>query len=83
MYARFTELCYVLTGLPLCIDTEDITVSLDVRTRTSASTTDSNQLDDIISGVQSTTPTPAVIVFLVTLQLCFSNAIMLNLSNIH
>lgn len=70
-------------GLPLCIDTEDITVSPEVRTSTITITTDPNQMDYIISGVQSSTPTPVVIVFFVTLQLCCSNAIMLNLFNIY
>ncbi|XP_052717999.1 uncharacterized protein LOC128190127 isoform X3 [Crassostrea angulata] len=78
---RETETSQDRQGLPLCIDTEDITVSPEVRTSTRTSntttttTTESSQRNYYISesAVQSTTPTPAVILVLVVLKLWFIN----------
>lgn len=57
-------------GLPLCIDTEDITGT----SKTSTNTTDSSMKNYLISGIQVNTPTPAVM-----LQSSCSNVNMLNL----
>lgn len=74
---RETETSQDRQGLPLCIDTEDITVSPEVktstRTSTTTTTTESSQRNYYISAVQSTTPTPAVILVLVVLKLWFIN----------
>lgn len=71
----------MLTGLPLCVDTEDITVSPEVitSTRDTTSTTDSNRRSYYISGVQPCLPTPAVIFGLLTFQLCCLNINMFSL----
>eukprot|EP00105_Crassostrea_gigas_P046294 XP_019930442.1 PREDICTED: uncharacterized protein LOC105347193 isoform X2 [Crassostrea gigas] len=74
---RETETSQDRQGLPLCIDTEDITVSPEVRTSTSnttTTTTTTTTTESISeSAVQSTTPTPAVILVSVVLQLRFLN----------
>lgn len=67
--------------LPLCIDTEDITVSPEISTSTrdTTSTTDSNRRSYYISGVQPCLPTSAMIFVLLTLQLRCSNINMFSL----
>lgn len=59
-------------GLPLCVDTEDITVSPKVSTSTRAttSTINSNRRSYYTSGVQPSMPIPAAIFVLLTLHLC-------------